>query len=179
VAADGAVTIDDLGTLTGAGPAVVLLAVTGLERAGAVRLGFDGTVSAVAGHGPDGDAAAEVEAAHEAARSVERSRAEMAQRLLDSKACRWNALLAYFGEAAEGPCGHCDNCDAADGNETVDADDGARPFAVGERVTHGQWGGGEVLAYEGDVMTVLFESVGYKSLSVELVVEGELLTPAG
>ena len=38
------------------------------------------------------------------------------------------------------------------------------------------WGPGVVRRYDGDRMTVLFETAGYKTLSVELVVERDLLT---
>jgi ATP-dependent DNA helicase RecQ len=46
-------------------------------------------------------------------------------------------------------------------------------------VKHAEWGEGTVQRYDGDQMTVLFESVGYKTLSVALVVDGELLTLCG
>jgi ATP-dependent DNA helicase RecQ len=35
-----------------------------------------------------------------------------------------------------------------------------------------------VLRYEGDTVTVLFDEVGYKTLSVPVVQEQQLLTPA-
>jgi ATP-dependent DNA helicase RecQ len=53
------------------------------------------------------------------------------------------------------------------------------PFPVGARVEHADWGEGAVQRYDGAQMTVLFDSVGYKTLSVELVVEGGLLTLSG
>jgi hypothetical protein len=34
-----------------------------------------------------------------------------------------------------------------------------------------------VLGYEGDSMTVLFDEGGYRTLSVELVVDNQLLAP--
>jgi ATP-dependent DNA helicase RecQ len=37
----------------------------------------------------------------------------MLQFLQDEKACRGNAVLEYFGEAAKNACGHCDVCRAA------------------------------------------------------------------
>ena len=54
----------------------------------------------------------------------------------------------------------------------------ATPFEVGSRVRHADWGDGVVQRYEADKMVVLFDDVGYKTLSVELVVEHELLEPA-
>jgi ATP-dependent DNA helicase RecQ len=49
-------------------------------------------------------------------------------------------------------------------------------FPVGGTVRHRSWGTGTVLGYEDDRMTVLFESVGYKTLSVGVVRAKELLT---
>jgi ATP-dependent DNA helicase RecQ len=42
-------------------------------------------------------------------------------------------------------------------------------------VRHGEWGEGIVLQYDGDRMTVLFDDVGYKTLSVPVVIEQRLL----
>jgi ATP-dependent DNA helicase RecQ len=51
----------------------------------------------------------------------------------------------------------------------------AEPFAVGATVRHRVWGIGTVLGYEDDRMTVLFDSVGYKTLSVGVVRTKDLL----
>ena len=70
-------------------------------------------------------------------------------------------------------CGHCDNCH--DGTSV--ADQGAvGPFPVHSKVRHAEWGPGMVLGYEEDRMTVLFDEVGYKTLSVRVVSEQGLLT---
>ena len=90
-------------------------------------------------------------------------------------ACRREFILSYFGEEYEGPCGNCDNCDAGKGEAS--AADG--PFAIGACVEHTDWGKGAVQRYDGDQMTVLFDAVGYKTLSVKLVVERRLLTLCG
>jgi ATP-dependent DNA helicase RecQ len=42
-------------------------------------------------------------------------------------------------------------------------------------VRHRTWGTGTVLGYEDDRMTVLFDSVGYKTLSVRVVRLQDLL----
>jgi ATP-dependent DNA helicase RecQ len=42
-------------------------------------------------------------------------------------------------------------------------------------VRHRSWGTGTVLGYEADRMTVLFTSVGYKTLSVASIRRGRLL----
>jgi ATP-dependent DNA helicase RecQ len=88
--------------------------------------------------------------------------------------CRRIFVLSYFGEEGTKPCGHCDNCEAGRGWP----DAGDRPFDVGSAVRHAEWGEGEVQRYDGDHVVVLFDSVGYRTLSVELVKERGLLDPA-
>jgi ATP-dependent DNA helicase RecQ len=50
---------------------------------------------------------------------------------------------------------------------------------VSARVVHGQWGGGVVQRYEEGAMVVLFDSVGYKKLGLDMVRERELLKADG
>jgi ATP-dependent DNA helicase RecQ len=107
-------------------------------------------------------------------REWERSRVEMMRAYAEHDHCRRNFVLSYFGEAPGEPCGHCDNCEAGRGR----AEDGARPFDVGTSVRHGEWGKGVVQRYDGDRVVVLFEAVGYRTLSVELVTERGLLDTA-
>jgi len=45
-------------------------------------------------------------------------------------------------------------------------------------VIHKEWGPGLVMRHEDDVITVLFEQEGYKTLSRSAVMEHELLKPA-
>lgn len=98
-------------------------------------------------------------------------------------ACRRQFLLGYFGEDLREPCGNCDNC--ADGSAyEEDYDDGAaaaaggEPFPLQAAVVHKQWGSGIVMRHEEDVITVLFEQEGYKTLSRQAVTDGKLLTLA-
>ena len=79
-------------------------------------------------------------------------------------------LLAYFGVALRKPCGHCDNCAVGVAEETAEATTD-EPFAVHSKVRHGEWGEGIVMGYEEDKMTVLFDTVGYKTLAVGVVTE--------
>ncbi|WP_088991786.1 RecQ family ATP-dependent DNA helicase [Micromonospora chokoriensis] len=105
--------------------------------------------------------------------TVTRSRTDMMRAFAETTACRGQTLLAYFGEQMTDVCGHCDNCH----NGTSVADQGAvGPFPVHSRVRHPEWGQGLVLSYEDDKMTVLFDEVGYKTLSVRVVSEQGLLT---
>jgi ATP-dependent DNA helicase RecQ len=107
----------------------------------------------------------------EARREWERSRVEMMRGYAEYDHCRRMFVLSYFGEERTGPCGHCDNCEAGRGMP----DAGDRPFELGSTVRHSEWGEGEVQRYDGDRVVVLFESVGYRTLSVQLVRERGLL----
>lgn len=114
--------------------------------------------------------------AQERYRQLERSRVEMMQGYAElHDGCRRKYLLNYFGEEYDAPCGNCDNCDAG---RTVAYDESSKPFPLNSRVIHAEWGEGIVVRYESDKMVVLFESVGYKMLSIEIVTERELLKPA-
>jgi ATP-dependent DNA helicase RecQ len=119
----------------------------------------------------------------EARQRVDRSRIEMARGYAETDACRRQFLLGYFGEDLPEPCGNCDNC--ADGSAyEEDYDDGAvaaaggEPFPLQAAVVHREWGAGIVMRHEEDVITVLFEQEGYKTLSRQAVTDGKLLTLA-
>ena len=115
--------------------------------------------------------------------NIDQSRVDMARQYAETSGCRRQFLLGYFGEELPEPCGNCDNCDraAAEGEAVEDAAPRAGemedPFPLQSAVTHAEWGPGVVMSYENDTVTVLFESTGYKTLSVELVVEKGLLEP--
>jgi ATP-dependent DNA helicase RecQ len=133
--------------------------------------------------------------------TVQKTRIDMMRQFAESRTCRGQTLLTYFGDRLTGPCGHCDNC-AGGGPEPVavprpeaaarvpvevptqtspdtaaDArPDGQRePYPLHATVRHKAWGTGTVLGYESDRMTVLFETVGYKTLSVAVVHRSNLL----
>jgi len=171
--------------------------------------------------------------------AVQRTRVDMMRQFAETRSCRAQALLTYFGDRLDGPCGHCDNCretttptepeptgkrksrarrpaadqekraavrpvpptprtSRADGDTSgpataappgrpgrtgsttrpsvpAQAARGDEPFPVGATVRHKAWGSGTVLGYEQDKMTVLFDSVGYKTLSVGVVQKQDLL----
>ncbi|PLW74788.1 recombinase RecQ, partial [Streptomyces sp. DJ] len=54
---------------------------------------------------------------------------------------------------------------------------GGHAFRTGARVRHRRWGEGTVLGAERDRVTVLFDSVGYRTLSLAAVVGRGLLVP--
>jgi ATP-dependent DNA helicase RecQ len=121
--------------------------------------------------------------------TVQRSRIDMMRAFAQTRSCRGQILLAYFGEHLPEPCGHCDNClhppdDApiSPAPAAASASDSQVPapeelFPVHSTVRHQEWGPGLVLGYENDKMTVLFDSVGYKTLSVKVVSKQKLLVP--
>ncbi len=131
----------------------------------------------------------------EARQRVDQSRLTMMRAYAETDSCRRQFLLGYFGEDLPEPCGNCDAC--ADAGNRADApdvgtgrhDDGpgsaehaapgaGDPFPLQSSVVHKEWGPGLVMRHEDDVITVLFEQEGYKTLSRTAVVEHELLKPA-
>jgi ATP-dependent DNA helicase RecQ len=150
---------------TGLPKSTVAAVLSQLEQSGAVSVLASGAVL------PRGeaDAAAAVDA-QEDRREYERSRIEMMRGYAELRDCRRRYLLSYFGEPREDPCGHCDNCDAG----LVGAPT-SQPFELGSRVRHAEWDEGTVQRYEADKIVVLFDSVGYKTLDVDLVAERGLL----
>ena len=151
-------------------------AVHRLEEAGAVHVRDDGRVEATGS--PEGlDEAVEAAARMEVDRETfDRSRVEMMRGYAEDQGCRRAFILGYFGEAFDPPCGNCDNCDAgrSSAHDRVAADG---VFAVGERVEHGEWGQGTVQRVEGDMLTVVFDAVGYKTLATAVVEQRGLLRP--
>jgi ATP-dependent DNA helicase RecQ len=95
----------------------------------------------------------------------------------ETQGCRRQYLLAYFGEAYEPPCGACDACRAGRVEEAGAPAQGG--FALNSRVVHAEWGEGVVMSSDGDQLTVLFESVGYKTLLEAAVTDNGLLRPTG
>ena len=160
----------------GLSPSRLLTAVHRLQEAGAVDVSEqDGSVRATA-EGPAMERAVGVAAAAEADRHhFELSRVEMARAYAERRGCRRAFILGYFGEGYDPPCGNCDNCDAGRGTLTEE-DDG--PFVIGGRVVHPVWGEGTVGQLEDGHVTVVFNSVGYKTLSLALVRERGLLVAA-
>ncbi len=152
----------------------LLEAVNRLEEAGWLAVGDDGEVARRGDAPPLAEAIAAGAAASERQREFERSRLEMMRGYAETRGCRRDHVLSYFGEEHAVPCWNCDNCDAG----LVHADGTPRPFAIGARVAHREWGAGEVQRYDDDRVVVLFDSVGYKTLGLQIVIEHELLRPA-
>ena len=118
--------------------------------------------------------------------NIDQSRVDMARQYAETTGCRREFLLGYFGEQLGGPCENCDNCekaaaqgDAPAGKPEPAQDPEAKPFPLQSPVAHSEWGPGMVMSYDDGTVTVLFESEGYKTLSLDLVLEKDLLKPAG
>lgn len=175
---DGPVEPTELAETTGLSQTRLTSAVSRLEEAGALEILPGGEVVASGDVHP-------VDAAEEAARNegsrakIEQSRVEMIRSYAESRSCRREYLLNYFGEQVGGTCGHCDNCDrrGAEGERTAE-DELAVPFAADQRVVHKAWGPGLLVRADGDTITVLFDHVGYKTLSLRLLLEQDLLDAA-
>ncbi|WP_024819728.1 RecQ family ATP-dependent DNA helicase [Arthrobacter sp. 31Y] len=170
-----------LAELTGFPARRVTALVNQLEEAGAVRTGKRGArLSSKAKLSALVDRAVHLA---EARQRVEQSRLTMMRGYAETDGCRRQFLLGYFGEDLPRPCGNCDACaempDAAGpGDAGQCASTAGKVFPLQSTVIHKEWGPGLVMRHEDDVMTVLFEKEGYKTLSRTAVVEHELLKPA-
>jgi ATP-dependent DNA helicase RecQ len=119
----------------------------------------------------------------EARQRVDRSRIEMMRGYAETRACRRQFLLGYFGEDLPEPCGNCDTCTdgsayAEDYDDAAAAAAGGDPFPLQASVVHKEWGPGLVMRHEEDTITVLFEQEGYKTLSRKALADGTILTLA-
>ncbi|ABM08223.1 ATP-dependent DNA helicase RecQ [Pseudarthrobacter sp. PvP004] len=167
--------------LTGFPARRVTALVNQLEEAGAVTTGKRGTrLSSKAKLTTLVDRAVELA---EARQRVDQSRLTMMRAYAETDACRRQFLLGYFGEDLPEPCGNCDACaeihdDAGSGSAGHLTSTAENLFPLQSTVIHKEWGPGLVMRHEDDVMTVLFEQEGYKTLSRAAVVEHELLKPA-
>ncbi|CAL9457952.1 ATP-dependent DNA helicase RecQ [Actinosynnema sp. ALI-1.44] len=146
-------------------------AVNLLEQAGAVTTDDTGRLD-YSGRAPEQAVADAVELG-EAHQRLVRSRIEMVRGYAETTGCRRQFLLGYFGQQQSGRCGNCDTCDTAP-DDSPAPDDAA--FPANTPVRHQQWGRGVVMSTEQDRLTVLFDEVGYKTLSLAAVTEGDLLT---
>ncbi|WP_344122920.1 RecQ family ATP-dependent DNA helicase [Kocuria aegyptia] len=122
-------------------------------------------------------ALAEAEAEHR----IDRSRIDMMRGYAETDGCRRDWLLNYFGEETDGWCGNCDTCAEAGSAAEAAERAAATPHGWGIQtpVTHREWGHGIVMGAEPDRITVLFDSVGYKELSLRLIEEHEGLLERG
>jgi ATP-dependent DNA helicase RecQ len=145
-----------------------------LEDAGFAHVREDGRVEAVRKSGVDIEEAVEhADEAEEHRQAFDRSRVEMMRAYAETGGCRRAFVLGYFGEGYDPPCRNCDVCEEK--GDAVAREDSGAPFAAGDRVTHAEWGEGTVGQVEDGQVTVVFDTVGYKTLALDLVLERGLL----
>lgn len=113
--------------------------------------------------------------AQEQKSQVERSRLEMMRGYAEVRECRRNYLLNYFGEHKDDRCGICDNCRQGISESERDR---RQPYELNSNVIHRSWGKGTVMRYEGDKIVILFDRVGYKTLSLDAAAFRGLLSRA-
>ena len=120
-------------------------------------------------------------ASYETKKSYDQSKLAMMLQYAETTACRRKFILNYFGEDYEtGYCGACDNCLRAAATqarrpasvvqgEISPAPAGAGRYRIADVVFHPKFGQGTVERAEKDLVTVLFPSVGYKTLLASAV----------
>ncbi len=157
-----------------------------LACADVVTVRDDGRVAARADAPEPQEAARRAVAVAESRVEIERSRVEMMRAYAETRDCRRVFLLTYFGEPTSGPCGNCDTCltglpeqrqaeQARANQRRAETGEDEAPFPAGCAVRHVSWGSGQVVRAEDDRITVLFDDVGYRTLSVAAVRERHLL----
>ncbi|MBO3752765.1 RecQ family ATP-dependent DNA helicase [Streptosporangiaceae bacterium NEAU-GS5] len=165
----GVVPARELADLLGISATRLTSLVTLLERAGALRVTASGDLR-YASRGPAPSRAAARAAELDAVRHrIDDSRIDMMRSYAETTGCRRGFLLGYFGEPHGKACGNCDTCQggAAPAETTKTKRKADRPrFPVNTKVEHTAWGLGTVMSGEADRITVLFDSVGYKTLSL-------------
>jgi ATP-dependent DNA helicase RecQ len=148
----GARRLDEIAARTGLGVKKTQVLLQKAQEAGAVREADEGYL------GADALSAAHVRAIEQSyvvRRAEDRRRLEAMVRYAQSTLCRPRLLAAYFGDPLPPPCGRCDSC--------------ARVGAARPRVTHPDFGEGEVLDRRGKVVHVFFPAVGARMLKEEFL----------
>ncbi|MBV8726055.1 MAG: ATP-dependent DNA helicase RecQ [Candidatus Eremiobacteraeota bacterium] len=102
-------------------------------------------------------------------KSYDQSKLAMMLQYAETASCRRRFILNYFGEDFErGNCGACDNCLRMQ-EQGVAEGIAMRRFKIADIVRHAKFGTGTVERTERDLVTVLFPSVGYKTLLASAV----------
>jgi ATP-dependent DNA helicase RecQ len=106
-------------------------------------------------------------------KSYDQSKLAMMLQYAETVSCRRRFILNYFGEDFDRKnCGACDNCIAALARGT-DERAATGGFRITDVVSHSKFGIGTVERAERDLVTVLFPSVGYKTLLASAVRRAE------
>jgi ATP-dependent DNA helicase RecQ len=145
-------------------------AVNALLAVGAVTEGRDGV--ARTGDEPPAEVAQRAHDTAERHRLQSETAVELVRRYAETTDCRRRLLLQLLGEPHPQPCRRCDNCAAGTATEQEEL-----RYPLGSRVRHPEWGEGIVQQYEQDRLVVLFDEAGFRTLSLSLVEEEQLLRP--
>jgi ATP-dependent DNA helicase RecQ len=106
-------------------------------------------------------------ASYETKKSYDQSKLAMMLQYAETTSCRRKFILNYFGEDYDAVnCGACDNCLRAAVSKPVM---GVAGYRIADVVFHPKFGQGTVERAEKDLVTVLFPSVGYKTLLASAV----------
>ncbi len=165
--------LDDLREETGLGRSLIVRALIALERSGFIQQQGDHILLRKRRFDPESLSLEEDRARKE----YERSRLEMMRAYMTTQGCRREFILNYFGEQMRAE--RCDMCDNDLLGRTPKPASAHAPFEPGERVHHPKLGEGTVHRIERDKITVLFERMGYRELSLEHVLREDLLEPLG
>jgi ATP-dependent DNA helicase RecQ len=144
-----------------------------LSDTGHVRLGRGG--ARLITRGDTGTAVSDALERVEERERIDQSRIEMMRAYAESRRCRRQTLLDYFGEENDHTCGNCDVCAAGASSSPPGEVSAGSAYRVDDRVQHTQWGPGTVMSVEDDRMTVFFDAEGYRVLSLELIEENGLV----
>lgn len=107
---------------------------------------------------------------YETKKSYDQSKLAMMLQYAEAVSCRRRFILNYFGEDFDTiNCGKCDNCSRLAQAHGADQVVQTGPFKISDVVVHTKFGIGTVERTEKDLVTVLFPSVGYKTLLVSAV----------
>jgi ATP-dependent DNA helicase RecQ len=110
---------------------------------------------------------------YETKKSYDQSKLAMMLQYAETVSCRRRFILNYFGEDFDAVnCGACDNCLRAL-RRGVDERAITGGFRIADVVQHSKFGVGTVERAERDLVTVLFPSVGYKTLLASAVSHAE------
>jgi len=113
-------------------------------------------------------------ASYETKKSYDQSKLAMMLQYAETNSCRRRFILNYFGEDYERMyCGACDNClraaAALTPSKQGEVPAGTSGYRISDIVYHPKFGQGTVERAEKDLVTVLFPSVGYKTLLASAV----------
>lgn len=161
-AVEPAVILEDIG-MSGS---CLIEAVDRREEVGVVEVEPNGTIQKLHRKRDIGSDARRAVAAQRQDQQLARSRLEVMRKYSDHDSCRRANLVGYFGESYRPPCGTCDDC--LSGHGVPVKDQTVHPIPIAGTVRHREYGEGTVLRYEDDLVMVLFRTVGYRTVLVDL-----------